>query len=92
MDQHHRLPLSALHLNALLAKYSQQLPADVATQLSSAANQPASRVQICSQCQGHRLEKVAYGFMIVDRNCSKCDGEGVIPIKTSPRLHTVQSA
>lgn len=88
---------SSLDLNVLLAKYSQQqlLPADVASNATKQAPAP-SRIQICPQCQGHRIERVPYGFMTMDRDCSKCDGEGVIQIKASeapkPRIPTVQSA
>ncbi|CEG46568.1 Heat shock protein DnaJ, cysteine-rich domain [Plasmopara halstedii] len=38
---------------------------------------PRLKIQTCSQCHGHRIEKVLYNFMVLDRTCSKCDGEGV---------------
>ncbi|KAF0747110.1 hypothetical protein AaE_007861 [Aphanomyces astaci] len=44
----------------------------------------AAAIDICMQCQGQRIEKVPYNFMVLERTCTGCDGEGVIERKPQP--------
>ncbi|KAJ0398306.1 hypothetical protein P43SY_000828 [Pythium insidiosum] len=54
--------------------------------------EPRPRLQICPTCQGHRIEKVAYNHMLLDRTCSKCDGEGVLQSNAAGNSQGARSA
>ncbi|KAF1314187.1 hypothetical protein FI667_g16888, partial [Globisporangium splendens] len=45
-----------------------------------------SRIEICSVCQDHRIEKVFYENMVLDRTCSKCDDEGVVYVRRQEQV------
>lgn len=59
-------------------RQQQQSPAAKSPLPAAAASLKISRIEICSECQGHRLEKVLYQSMVLERTCSTCDGEGVV--------------
>lgn len=59
----------------------------------AAASDKLARIEVCNACQGHRIEKVVYNtFMVLERTCSACDGEGVVtrtgPAPTMPAMPT----
>jgi hypothetical protein len=39
---------------------------------------------MCQQCQAHGIIKKQYGYRVIDEQCDKCGGEGVIVMK--PKL------
>ncbi|ETW01110.1 hypothetical protein H310_06725 [Aphanomyces invadans] len=48
---------------------------------TSSMSLPSRPLDICKQCHGQRIEKVPYNFMVLERTCTACDGEGVIERK-----------
>ncbi|EGZ04351.1 hypothetical protein PHYSODRAFT_358121 [Phytophthora sojae] len=42
-----------------------------------------SSIQLCPRCLGHRIEKIVYNSMVLEHNCSECDGEGVVRPRAS---------
>ncbi|ETM03685.1 hypothetical protein L917_00130, partial [Phytophthora nicotianae] len=50
-----------------------------------------SSIQLCSRCQGHRIEKIVYNSMVLEQNCSQCDGEGVIPPQQTSPMRTTSA-
>lgn len=89
----------AAHVAAAAAAVTASTPPTARTPASRSPPR-ATRIELCSSCQGHRLEKVLYnGSMVLERTCSHCDGEGVITTTATtsdaPRdaqQHPVQSA
>ncbi|KAL3662281.1 hypothetical protein V7S43_012609 [Phytophthora oleae] len=61
-----------LEASGILDKWAQQ------QHQSSLLPQRHQSIKLCPLCQGHRIEKVLYNSMILEQNCSECDGEGVI--------------
>jgi hypothetical protein len=61
-----------LEASGILDKWAQQ------QQQSSLLGPHRASIQLCPRCQGHRIEKVLYNSMVLERNCSECDGEGVV--------------
>ncbi|KAE8978935.1 hypothetical protein PR003_g25564 [Phytophthora rubi] len=60
-----------LEASGILDKWTQQ-------QQNSLQPSRRSSIQLCPQCLGHRIEKIVYNSMVLEQNCSECDGEGVI--------------
>ncbi|KAF0692915.1 Aste57867_16063 [Aphanomyces stellatus] len=49
------------------------------TQTAAATSHASSApLTICMQCQGLRIEKMQYNYMVLDQTCAGCDGEGVV--------------
>ncbi|KAG3069286.1 hypothetical protein PI125_g23236 [Phytophthora idaei] len=61
-----------LEASGILDKWAQE------QQQSSRLPPRHSTIQLCPRCLGHRIEKIAYNSMVLEHNCSECDGEGVI--------------
>lgn len=34
---------------------------------------------MCSDCQGLGTRREQYNHMLIDRTCTKCDGDGIVP-------------
>ncbi|KAK1931388.1 hypothetical protein P3T76_013144 [Phytophthora citrophthora] len=66
-----------LEASGILDKWAQQ------QHQSSLLPQQRSSIKLCPRCQGHRIEKVMYNSMILEQNCSECNGEGVVRSQTS---------
>ncbi|KAG7375512.1 hypothetical protein PHYPSEUDO_000931 [Phytophthora pseudosyringae] len=78
-----------LEASGILDKWAQQ------QQQSSLLPSRRSPIQLCPRCLGHRIEKVVYNSMVLEHNCSECDGEGVVrtqsadpPTSSSPTSAT----
>ncbi|OWZ01002.1 hypothetical protein PHMEG_00027689 [Phytophthora megakarya] len=61
-----------LETSGIMDKWAQQ------QQHSSFQSSRRSSIQLCPHCMGHRIEKVMYNSMVLEQNCSECDGEGVV--------------
>ncbi|KAF4029989.1 hypothetical protein GN244_ATG18254 [Phytophthora infestans] len=67
-----------LEASGILDKWAQQ------QQQSTLFTSRRSTVQLCPRCLGHRIEKVVYNSMVLEHNCSACDGEGVVRPQSTP--------
>lgn len=67
-----------LEASGILDKWAQQQ--------SSLLSPRSSSIQLCPRCLGHRIEKIVYNLMVLDQNCSECDGEGVVRPQPLGRL------
>ncbi|DAZ95047.1 TPA: hypothetical protein N0F65_002781 [Lagenidium giganteum] len=59
--------------------YEQQQQLETrATAVRRAPSDELSRIEICEECQGHRVVKITYNFTVNDQTCPTCDGDGVV--------------
>ena len=85
---------SEVDIEALRKKYNRphdELRADAAasgqasaTPRGSAATELKNPVLMCQQCQAHGVVKKQYGYRVIDEQCDKCGGEGVIVNRPKP--------
>lgn len=81
-----------IDVEALRAKYSRpraDLLADAATverstSVTDRAPELKNPMLMCQQCQAHGIVKKQYGFRVIDEQCDKCGGEGIIMHRPTP--------
>ncbi|KAG9405912.1 hypothetical protein AC1031_003829 [Aphanomyces cochlioides] len=73
--------MNEAELSVLREKYSAANVASLGiphSVVGAESSSSSASFAICWQCQGQRIEKVMYNYMVMERTCEACNGEGVV--------------